>query len=447
MIEIFENVAPPTLAAAAWATCMGSSWRFGHGSIEGGNARFWRMELSGDAAFTAIWESVRPRCEALAGFPLRVAQQYANGHTYGQGGNAHIDDRREGTFTLLYYPNPEWEEEWEGETVFYGEDREILLSTRLRPNRAVFFDSRIRHRGRCPSRACPLLRVSVAYKLEPAAGPKGVSMPPPPAEAPVRRDASEAFLDVLETEREGATRIYKARIGDERIQSLTQACLADLTRNLSLPGFAAGKAPPDVLRQRYGAQARREALRLLSAEVVNTGLPAGNIAYSCALVSGAESGPAEIRIRATHLPDVPTPDFRNPPLERIVFATTTAETEALVQAHLKKQALDRLDSAHSIPLFPGIVDREFSALWKFAESSGALPEANEERAQCAEELRAIACRRLRLGYLIVEFARRLGMDSADGPALEMRIVDYFLSRAAIIDREPTASELAEMREG
>jgi len=39
--------------------------------------------------------------------PLTVLRQYANGHTYGQGGLLHHDDKRPDTYTLLYYPMPE----------------------------------------------------------------------------------------------------------------------------------------------------------------------------------------------------------------------------------------------------------------------------------------------------------------------------------------------------
>jgi hypothetical protein len=100
------------------------------------------MELREDAAFPAIWEHIRARSEALAGGPLRVVQLYANGHTYRMGGNLHRDDGREGTFTLLYYPNPEWQDDWDGQTIFYDAAEEIALSVRLRPNRAIFFDAR-----------------------------------------------------------------------------------------------------------------------------------------------------------------------------------------------------------------------------------------------------------------------------------------------------------------
>ncbi|HWB99753.1 MAG TPA: 2OG-Fe(II) oxygenase, partial [Bryobacteraceae bacterium] len=196
LLEVLEDLAPPDLHAAAWAACAGKGWYFGHGSNENDWSRFWKLDLDGDSVFDAIWQHVRPRCEALAGTPLRVIRQYANGHTYGLGGYPHLDDERPGTFTLLYYPNLQWQDGWDGETVFYDQSGEIALSVRIRPNRGIFFDSRILHTGRAPSRICPALRVTVAYKLE-AVGS---------ASAPQARPDAE----VQEISRDGATRVYYA---------------------------------------------------------------------------------------------------------------------------------------------------------------------------------------------------------------------------------------------
>src|SRR5580658_2185308 len=165
VLEVIDKLVPAELHAAAWAICSGNRWYFGHGSHPSDWSRFWKMDLDGDATFNAIWEHIRPRCEALAGAPLKVIRQYANGHTYGLGGQPHLDDHVPGSYTLLYYPNPEWKDGWDGETVYYDQAGEIAVAVRPRPNRGVFFDSRILHAGRAPSRLCPALRVTVAYKL------------------------------------------------------------------------------------------------------------------------------------------------------------------------------------------------------------------------------------------------------------------------------------------
>ncbi|HUS24899.1 MAG TPA: 2OG-Fe(II) oxygenase [Candidatus Binatia bacterium] len=169
-LKILDELAPAALHHAVWETCQAPRWYFGNRSV-GGDAEalpFWKMKLGDAAAVTQLWEHARSVCESLAGRRLRVVRQYANGHTYGLGGRPHRDDVRDGTFTLLYYPMPEWREDWEGETLFFGPRGNVIAGVVPRPNRAVFFDSRLAHAGRAPSRTCPALRVTVAYKLETA---------------------------------------------------------------------------------------------------------------------------------------------------------------------------------------------------------------------------------------------------------------------------------------
>lgn len=148
---------------------MSKSWYFGNQSdTENASVPFWKMDLERVAPLDALWQLARPLCEAAAGHPLRVERQYANGHTYGLGGQVHVDDTQPGCFTLLYYPMPVWQTDWEGETFFYNANGQVISAILPMPNRAVLFDSRIPHAGRAPARRCGHLRVTVAFKLVPA---------------------------------------------------------------------------------------------------------------------------------------------------------------------------------------------------------------------------------------------------------------------------------------
>lgn len=169
-LQVLHNLAPAELHRAVWEATQGKDWYFGNSSNarQPGAIPFWKMDLDGSAPVTRLWRHAQPHCEKLAGRPLRVVRQYANGHTYGQGGQPHRDDKREGTFTLLYYPMQEWRAEWEGETMFVDKNGEVLSAIKPQPNRGVFFDSRIPHYGKAPGRAFTGLRVTVAFKLEPA---------------------------------------------------------------------------------------------------------------------------------------------------------------------------------------------------------------------------------------------------------------------------------------
>jgi len=150
-----------------WKALQAKRWYFGNESNAGQAAiPFWKMDLESCAPVTKLWELAKPHCEKQAGRSLRVVRQYANGHTYGQGGQPHRDDGREHTYTLLYYPMLEWRVDWEGETMFLANNGEVITAIKPHPNRGVFFDSRILHYGKAPGRSFPGLRVTVAIKLE-----------------------------------------------------------------------------------------------------------------------------------------------------------------------------------------------------------------------------------------------------------------------------------------
>ncbi len=142
-------------------------WYFGNRSSDTQASRpFWKMDLDDVDAVDRLWRHAKPVCERLTESPLRVVRQYGNGHTYGLGGQPHYDDVRAGTFTLLYYPMPRWEPAWEGETLFFNPAGHVAAGVAIAPNRAVLFDSRMSHSARAPSRDCPELRVTLAFKLE-----------------------------------------------------------------------------------------------------------------------------------------------------------------------------------------------------------------------------------------------------------------------------------------
>ncbi|HTQ98374.1 MAG TPA: 2OG-Fe(II) oxygenase [Candidatus Acidoferrum sp.] len=168
-LQLIQNLAPTSLQQSVWEALQDKHWYFGNQSNEGqAGVPFWKMDLDASAPVTQLWQHCKPFCEQKTGRALRVVRQYANGHTYGQGGQPHRDDMREGTYTLLYYPMPEWRGEWEGETMFLGDNHEVIAAVRPQPNRAVLFDSRILHYGKAPARSYSGLRITVAFKLEPA---------------------------------------------------------------------------------------------------------------------------------------------------------------------------------------------------------------------------------------------------------------------------------------
>jgi SM-20-related protein len=431
ILEMFDDAVPDDLFRQACTSCEGRGWYFGNGTQMGDGSRFWKMDLDGNAVFTAIWEQVRPRCEALAGGPLRVIRQYANGHTYGLGGKPHPDDERPGTFTLLYYPMPEWQDAWEGETIYFESSGEIMFAVKPRPNRMVFFDSRISHAGRAPSRSCTALRVSVAYKLE---------------------IVNESAAGPSKSAEEGVTRAKRIRIPSARVDAAIAERLEKLAKTVRLPGFRPGQIPAEILRQRYGREARREVVERLSSETVGRLMPEGICPSSVVLVTGEESGDLEIAITGTHMASLPDIDFSKVPIERLTLSEAAAQAAQLkpetavelLRSDLKNQVLDRLDASYQIPVLPLLVERELIAIWKALEAAGQVPEDPRDKVRERDRLRPIAERRVRLGWVLAELARRGGITAQDGSELEEKVIDHILSLADVTGREASEQDLRDL---
>jgi SM-20-related protein len=433
LIEIIDCLASDEWFAKACEICQGAGWYFGNRSNDEHDIPFWKMDLGGSPVFDAIWQAAKPHCEKLAGRKLRVVRQYANGHTYGLGGQPHRDDMRDGTFTLLYYPMAEWKPEWQGETVFHDEvTGEIELSVSPRPNRAVFFDARIPHAGRAPSRSCPALRVTVAYKLEPADDD---------ATAPV------SPVSITRQENNGQLRVYSILADHAHITVLVDARLAELARTLRVPGYRPGKIPMDFLNARYGARTRAEAMQRIGVNAADLLLAKGCLPVSLRLIHGADSGDAEFLLEVIHLPDLPDAGSESWKLERLTASSDASkdaglgetETAELLEGHLRMQALDRLDQVYQFPVAPPLVERELESIRR--TMAPEMPES-------LPELREIAQRRVKLGVVIIELARRHGIaNEENGATLELKVVEWLLARASITERDLSSVELAEMARG
>lgn len=402
-LRIIDDLAPAALFEEAARLGAAKGWYFGHGSHDGDAARFWKIDLDGIPVFDAIWNQARAQCEEIAGGSLRVLRQYGNGHTYGLGGQPHFDDSRPGAWTLLYYPMAEWREEWEGETVFYDEKGEIVLSVRPRPNRAVFFDSRILHAGRSPGRQCTALRVTVAYKLQQELTPEPAAVAAP-----------------------GLERRRHVHIPAGRMREGIAEHLTRLGESLRLPGFRPGHIPMAVLEQRYGADARTKVLDAFIAEAA-AGVPEGSI-----VINVDVQGDSDVTLELTlvHLPDLAEPEVSELTLDRLTGLSAEAQ-----QSHLKQQMLDYLERSYPIRTPQPVVDRELAAIMQAAESSG------QDRKSLSAEFRALAERRVRLGMVVAELARRCAMK---GPGVEDQVLDRLISQARIHERPATAEELGDL---
>lgn len=89
---------------------------------------------------------------------------YANAHTFGVEGYPHVDSRKPGNYTTIFYINPVWKPEWAGETIFMNDLGDIAHAVLPKPGRMVLFDGRIIHAARAVTRICPAMRVTLMFK-------------------------------------------------------------------------------------------------------------------------------------------------------------------------------------------------------------------------------------------------------------------------------------------
>jgi hypothetical protein len=134
-------------------------------STETAYSRHWKAELPLDLASSNV---VFRRCVELAhalmpGARYKLKRLHANLHLHGDLQFPHID--APGGVTACYFANPDWNEKWQGETVFYDDRREPLYALGVRPGRVAVFDADIVHRAGVPSRECFTPRISVAFKF------------------------------------------------------------------------------------------------------------------------------------------------------------------------------------------------------------------------------------------------------------------------------------------
>jgi len=175
----FDNLIPPTQLRAL-QNYFAANVRWQYGWPQGVNDPFshWSMDflkvklenqenvedkLRGNPEYKPladIWDVM------LAG-PMRghhLVRCYANAHTYGVEGYLHSDSPNDDNYTALLYLNPVWKKEWAGELMFFDKAGDVFFAVSPKPGRVLAFSGNVVHAARAVARACPAMRVSVAFK-------------------------------------------------------------------------------------------------------------------------------------------------------------------------------------------------------------------------------------------------------------------------------------------
>jgi trigger factor len=132
-------------------------------------------------------------------------------------------------------------------------------------------------------------------------------------------------MQVTETLSEGLKRSYAVTVPAAEIESKTKLKLADIGKNLRLPGFRPGKVPANLVRQRYGnqvmAEVMQDAVSGAADRVVEDGnlRPAGQPRISLAREPqfGGDAQDLEINVELEVLPEITIPDLTAISLTRL----------------------------------------------------------------------------------------------------------------------------------
>jgi FKBP-type peptidyl-prolyl cis-trans isomerase (trigger factor) len=305
--------------------------------------------------------------------------------------------------------------------------------------------------------------VTVAYKLEAV-----TQAPAPPTETPKPASA----FQYEETERVAARRVYRIRIPFTLVVERTAAQLVQMAATVQIPGFRPGKAPAYELERRLGSKVREQVIDRLAAEAADGLLFEGGLPVSIEASATAPPADLEFRFTAIYLPDLPALDcsmwtlarLRAGDAERKAAGLAPEAADELLSDHLKEQVLDYLDATYSFPLAPILVERELVAIWPAAEAELDASGTDAATKQAAiDELRVIAERRVRLGAVIAELARRYEIhpsaadveqfrlptetvSQAANRLMEAQLISFLAGQAQVSDRSVTAEELRQLDE-
>jgi len=139
-------------------------------------------------------------------------------------------------------------------------------------------------------------------------------------------------------------------------------------------------------------------------------------------------------------------------LKNRVAADLAADYGRISRAILKRHLLDQLAAMHDFDLPPGMVEAEFTNIWKQVEENkknGELSTSDAKKTddELKKEYRAIAERRIRLGLLLTEVARRDKLEVSGAelrnamiaearrfPGQEKAVVDYYTKTEGALER-------------
>jgi trigger factor len=149
-------------------------------------------------------------------------------------------------------------------------------------------------------------------------------------------------MQVTEVANEGLKRAFSVTVPAGTVSAGRDKRLADMAKELRLPGFRPGKVPMAVVKARYGQAVMGEVLEeqvnnATRKVVEDRGLKPA-LQPKIELVSFAEGADLEFRLDIEVMPDIPMPDFAAIEVERLTAEPDEAEVEKTIQSLLRRCA-------------------------------------------------------------------------------------------------------------
>jgi trigger factor len=139
-------------------------------------------------------------------------------------------------------------------------------------------------------------------------------------------------MQVTEKPPEGLKRAYSVVLPAAVLAARRDARLAEIGRELRLPGFRPGKVPPSIVKQRFGSTIMGEVLEKSLEEAARTlvterGLKPA-LQPKVEIVNWSDGADLEFNLDIEVLPEITLPDLRTIAVEKLVATPTESEVEA-----------------------------------------------------------------------------------------------------------------------
>ncbi|WP_431305421.1 trigger factor [Sediminicoccus sp. BL-A-41-H5] len=149
-------------------------------------------------------------------------------------------------------------------------------------------------------------------------------------------------MQVTEVANEGLKRAYTVVVPATSIAAQKDKRLAELAKDMKMPGFRPGKVPQKVVLARYGQAVMGEVLEASVQEATSKVVTDNNLRPALQpkieLVNFADGADLEFRMDVEVLPTIPMPDFASISLTRLKAAPGDEEVAKALESISRRQA-------------------------------------------------------------------------------------------------------------